>query len=127
MSTREKLIQARISMLALADELQNISRACKLAGAPTSLDRSTSRADDVNVETDRYLYPLIRPERQAAPGIPAPRDAQTVRPSDRPTVLRYSASPSSGNGLGAAPAPGTAASTGGGGGVNPSGGSISMS
>ncbi len=29
MSTREKLIQARISMLALADELQNISRACR--------------------------------------------------------------------------------------------------
>jgi len=28
MSTREKLIEARISMLALADELQNISRAC---------------------------------------------------------------------------------------------------
>ena len=27
MSTREKLIQARISMPALADELQNISRA----------------------------------------------------------------------------------------------------
>ena len=32
MSTREKLIAARISMLALADELQNISRACKVAG-----------------------------------------------------------------------------------------------
>ena len=27
MTTREKLIQARISMLGLADELQNISRA----------------------------------------------------------------------------------------------------
>ena len=31
MSTREKLIQARVSMLALADELQNISRACQVA------------------------------------------------------------------------------------------------
>ena len=29
MSTREKLIQARISLLGLADELQNISRACR--------------------------------------------------------------------------------------------------
>src|SRR2546422_123364 len=36
MSTREKLIQARISMLALADELQNISRACKVAGISRS-------------------------------------------------------------------------------------------
>lgn len=32
MNTREKLIQARLSMLALAEELQNISRACKAAG-----------------------------------------------------------------------------------------------
>jgi hypothetical protein len=32
MSTREKLIQARVSMLALADELQNMSRAWKVAG-----------------------------------------------------------------------------------------------
>ena len=30
MSTRE--VEARISMLALADELQNISRACEVAG-----------------------------------------------------------------------------------------------
>jgi hypothetical protein len=36
MSTREKLIQARVSMLALADELQNISRACKIAGIARS-------------------------------------------------------------------------------------------
>jgi len=32
MDTREKLIDARIGMLALADELRNISRACQLAG-----------------------------------------------------------------------------------------------
>ena len=29
MSTREKLIKARLGMLALAEELQNISVACK--------------------------------------------------------------------------------------------------
>jgi hypothetical protein len=32
MDTREKLIDARIGMLALADELKNISRVCQLAG-----------------------------------------------------------------------------------------------
>ena len=32
MSTRQKLIQARVSMLAVAHELQNISRARKVAG-----------------------------------------------------------------------------------------------
>ena len=31
-STREKLIKARLGMLALADELQNINRACQRAG-----------------------------------------------------------------------------------------------
>jgi len=36
MSTREKLIEAPISMLALADELQSISRACKVAGISRS-------------------------------------------------------------------------------------------
>ena len=32
MSTREQLIKARLGMLALADELKNIARACRLAG-----------------------------------------------------------------------------------------------
>lgn len=32
MNTREKLISARVGMLALADELKSISRACQIAG-----------------------------------------------------------------------------------------------
>lgn len=32
MSTREKLVKARMGMLALAEELQNVSLACKQAG-----------------------------------------------------------------------------------------------
>jgi hypothetical protein len=32
LDTREKLIAARVGMLALADELKNISRACQVAG-----------------------------------------------------------------------------------------------
>ena len=36
MSTREKLIKARLGMLALAEELQNISVACKRAGISRS-------------------------------------------------------------------------------------------
>ena len=32
MGTREKLIKARLGMLALAEELQNITLACKRAG-----------------------------------------------------------------------------------------------
>jgi len=36
MNTREKLISARVSMLALADQLQNVSRACQVAGISRS-------------------------------------------------------------------------------------------
>jgi len=36
MSTREQLIKARLGMLALADELKNIARACRLAGVSRS-------------------------------------------------------------------------------------------
>jgi ACT domain-containing protein len=36
MSTREKLIKARLGMLALAEELQNISLACRRAGISRS-------------------------------------------------------------------------------------------
>ena len=36
MSTREKLIKARLGMLALAEELQNITLACKRAGISRS-------------------------------------------------------------------------------------------
>jgi transposase len=36
MSTREKLIKARVGMLALAEELRNISLACKRAGISRS-------------------------------------------------------------------------------------------
>jgi hypothetical protein len=32
MSTREKLIKARMGMLALAEELSNVSKACQRAG-----------------------------------------------------------------------------------------------
>ena len=36
MSTREQLIRARMGMLALADELKNVAKACKLAGVSWS-------------------------------------------------------------------------------------------
>jgi hypothetical protein len=36
MSTREKLIKARLGMLALAEELQNISLVCRRAGISRS-------------------------------------------------------------------------------------------
>jgi hypothetical protein len=58
MDTREKLIGARIGMLALADELQNISRACKVAGI------SRSHFYEIKTAFEKYgrdgLAPAVR-------------------------------------------------------------------
>jgi hypothetical protein len=45
MSTREKLIKARLGMLALAEELQNISLACRRAGISRSRVECLSGAE----------------------------------------------------------------------------------
>ncbi len=58
MSTREKLIQARISMLALADELQNISRACKVAGI------SRSHFYEIKEAFEKYGRDGLAPQQQ---------------------------------------------------------------
>jgi hypothetical protein len=57
MSTREKLIKAWMGMLALAEELQNVSVACKRAGDQPQRDQGSLRE--------------VRPRRPGASG-PAP-------------------------------------------------------
>lgn len=64
MSTREKLIQARVSMLALADELQNISRACKVAGI------SRSHFYEVKEAFEKYGREGLAPQPRRRPRMP---------------------------------------------------------
>jgi transposase len=64
MSTREKLIQARVSMLALADELQNISRACKVAGI------SRSHFYEVKEAFEKYGRDGLAPQARRRPRMP---------------------------------------------------------
>lgn len=64
MSTREKLIQARVSMLALADELQNISRACKVAGI------SRSHFYEVKSAFEQYGREGLAPRARRRPRMP---------------------------------------------------------
>jgi transposase InsO family protein len=64
MSTREKLIQARVSMLALADELQNISRACKVAGI------SRSHFYEIKEAFERYGRDGLAPQLRRRPRMP---------------------------------------------------------
>lgn len=64
MSTREKLIQARISMLALADELQSISRACKVAGI------SRSHFYDIKDAFEKYGRDGLAPVARRRPRMP---------------------------------------------------------
>jgi len=60
----EKLIQARISMLALADELQNISRACKVAGI------SRSHCYEVKEAFEKYGRDGLAPQPHRRPRMP---------------------------------------------------------
>ncbi len=64
MSTREKLIEARISMLALADELQNISRACKVAGI------SRSHFYEIKEAFEKYGRDGLAPQPRRRPRMP---------------------------------------------------------
>lgn len=64
MSTREKRIQARISMLALADELQNISRACKIAGI------SRTHFYEIKEAFERYGREGLAPQLRRRPRMP---------------------------------------------------------
>jgi len=64
MSTREKLIQARISMLGLADELQNISRACKVAGI------SRTHFYEIKDAFEKYGRDALAPQPRRRPRMP---------------------------------------------------------
>jgi transposase InsO family protein len=64
MSTREKLIQARISMLALADELQSISRACQVAGI------SRSHFYEIKDAFEKYGRDGLAPQPRRRPRVP---------------------------------------------------------
>jgi len=64
MSTREKLIQARVSMLALADQLQNISRACKTAGI------SRSHFYEIKAAFEQYGREGLAPQPRRRPRMP---------------------------------------------------------
>jgi transposase InsO family protein len=64
MDTREKLIGARIGMLALADELQNISRACKVAGI------SRSHFYEIKTAFEKYGREGLAPAVRRRPRMP---------------------------------------------------------
>lgn len=70
MSTREKLIQARISRRALADELQNISRACKVAGI------SRSHFDEIQDACEKYGRDGLAPQLRRRPRMPTHTPAE---------------------------------------------------
>jgi hypothetical protein len=64
MDTREKLIDARIGMLALADELKNISRACQIAGI------SRTHFYDIKDAFERYGRDGLAPRERRRPRMP---------------------------------------------------------
>ncbi len=67
MDTREKLIAARVGMLALADELKNISRACQVAGI------SRTHFYDIKDPSSAMAGTAWRPRSAAGRGCPTRR------------------------------------------------------
>jgi hypothetical protein len=70
MTTREQLIRARLGILALATELKNVARACKLAGVSRSQFYAMRKAYETHGK--EALAPRVRrkpnmPNRTAAP------------------------------------------------------------
>jgi hypothetical protein len=72
MDTREKLIDARIGMLALADELKNISRACQLAGI------SRTHYYDIKEAFERYGRDGLAPTVRRRPRMPNETPSELV-------------------------------------------------
>jgi len=64
MSTREKLIKARLGMLALAEELKNISKACKIAGV------SRSHYYEIKKAYETYGREGLAPRQRRKPRMP---------------------------------------------------------
>jgi hypothetical protein len=60
MSTREKLIKGRLVMLALGDELQSISLACKRAGMDLPRFRGELTAVILNERRSGHLFQALR-------------------------------------------------------------------
>jgi hypothetical protein len=73
MSTREKLIKARLGMLALVEELQNISLACKRAGI------SRSHYYEIKDAFERYGAAGLAPAERRKPFTASKTPAATHR------------------------------------------------
>ena len=69
MSTRDNLIKARLGMLALAEELQNISLACKRAGI------SRSHFYEIKDAFEKYGAEGLAPRPRRKPRMPNPNAA----------------------------------------------------
>jgi transposase InsO family protein len=72
MSTREKLIKARLGMLALAEELQNITLACKRAGI------SRSHFYEIKDAFERFGAEGLVPQTRRRPRMPNETPAEVV-------------------------------------------------
>jgi hypothetical protein len=87
MSTREKLIKARMGMLALAEELSNVSRACRRAGI------SRSHFYEIKDAYEKYGRDGLAPELKRRPRMPNQTppelEAQILEMTGRYPTLSY--------------------------------------
>jgi Integrase core domain/Homeodomain-like domain len=87
MSTREKLIKARMGMLALAEELSNVSKACQRAGI------SRSHFYEIKEAYEKYgregLAPEVKRQRRMPNQTPPELEAQILAMTERYPTFSY--------------------------------------
>lgn len=80
MDTREELISARVGMLALADELQNISRACQVAGI------SRRHFYEIKTAFEKYGRDGLAPQVRRRPRMPNETPLELVQRIEQMTL-----------------------------------------
>jgi hypothetical protein len=80
MDTREKLIAARVGMLALADELQDIRRACQVASI------SRSHCYEIKTAFEKYGRDGLAPQVRRRPRIPNETPLELVQRIEQMTL-----------------------------------------
>jgi Winged helix-turn helix len=96
MDTRENRISARSGMLALADEVKNISHTCQVAGI------SRTQFYDIKAASEKYGRDALAPTERRRPRMPNETPAEVVGPTmaastvgERSTIRLSSTAPCS--------------------------------
>src|SRR5688572_7108635 len=87
MTTRDQLIRARVGILAMAAELKNIVKACKVAGVSRSQFYAMKKAYEIHGKEG--LAPRVRRKPAMPNRTPAPLEEQILMQTHRHPLISY--------------------------------------